>query len=479
MSTAARPALAVQSAPRVHWAPWAMAAADVLAIEIAFLIGLSLRRLLAPWFPNGVGPDQYMGVAAGILLLPIINYQLGLYPGYLLGPVERLRRRMLATLAVFGGLVAWDNLVARGVFSRGVLLATLLFVVVLPPLAETVTRALLIRRGRWGIPVVMLGAGDTGRSLARTLVREPQLGLKPVAFLDNSPAVWNTMAEGIPVIGPLGLASDLERRAEVAIVSLADLDRREIGGLLQELNFPRLLVVPDLADAASLWVSARDLGGSLGFEIKKNLLLRRNHVLKLLMDQAIAAPLFLATLPIIILAALWIKLCSRGPAIYRQVREGMDGRSIPIWKLRTMYLDGDHLLDEWMERHPEDREQWRRYFKLRHDPRVLPVIGPLLRRTSLDELPQLWNVLRGDMSLVGPRPLPDYHLQQFPSEFRTLRTRVLPGLTGLWQVSARSDGDASVLETLDTYYIRNWSPWLDLYILARTVTAVLFARGAY
>jgi Undecaprenyl-phosphate galactose phosphotransferase WbaP len=447
-----------------------------------------VRRLVAPWFPNGVGPDQYLGVAAGILLLPIINYQLGLYPGYLLGPVERLRRRMLATLAVFGGLVAWDNLVARGVFSRGVLLATLVFVLVLPPLAEAAARAALIRRGRWGIPVVMLGAGDTGRALARTLFREPQLGLKPIAFLDNRAAVWNTVAEGVPVIGPLRLAPDFERRAEAAIVSLADLvhgdgDRgdahEDMRGLLQELNFPRLLVVPDLVGVASLWVNARDLGGSLGFEIKKNLLLRRNHVLKLAMDQAIAAPLFLASLPIMALAALWIKLSSRGPAFYRQMREGMDGRRIPVWKLRTMYRDGDRLLEEWLERHPEDREQWRRYFKLRHDPRVLPVIGPLLRRTSLDELPQLWNVLRGDMSLVGPRPLPDYHLQQFPPEFRTLRTRVLPGLTGLWQVSARSDGDVSVQETLDTYYIRNWSPWLDLYILARTVTAVLLARGAY
>jgi Undecaprenyl-phosphate galactose phosphotransferase WbaP len=330
----------------------------------------------------------------------------------------------------------------------------------------------------------MLGAGDTGRALARSLVRDPQLGLRPIALLDNRPAVWNSVVEGIPVVGPLGLASDFERRAGAAIVCLADLvheegDRGDIRELLQELNFPRLLVVPDLAGVASLWVSARDLGGSLGFEIKKNLLLRRNHVLKLFMDQAIAASLFLASLPIIVLAALWIKLSSRGPAFYRQMREGIGGRRIPVWKLRTMYIDGEGLLEDWLETHPEDRERWRRYFKLRNDPRVLPMIGPLLRRTSLDELPQLWNVLRGDMSLVGPRPLPDYHLQRFSSEFRTLRTRVLPGLTGLWQVSARSEGDVSVQEALDTYYIRNWSPWLDLYILARTVTAVLLGRGAY
>ena len=479
MSATARPALAIQSVPAARWAPWAIVAADVLAIEIAFLLGLCVRRLVAPWFPNGVGPEQYLGVAAGILLLPMVNYQLGLYPGYLLGPVERLRRRMLATLAVFGGLVAWDNLVARGVFSRGVLLATLLFVLVLPPLAETAARAILIGRGRWGIPVVMLGAGDTGRAVARTLIREPQLGLKPIAFLDNRPAVWNTAAEGIPVIGPLGLAPDLERHAEAAIVSLADLDRQDVGGLLHELNFPRLLVIPDLAGVASLWVNARDLGGSLGFEIKKNLLLRRNHVLKHVMDRAIAAPLFVLSLPVMLVAALWIYVSSRGPAFYRQMREGMDGRRIAVWKLRTMYPDGDRLLAEWFDLHPEDREQWRRYFKLRHDPRVLPVIGRLLRRTSLDELPQLWSVLKGEMSLVGPRPLPDYHLEQFPDEFRTLRTRVLPGLTGLWQISARSEGDVSVQEALDTYYIRNWSPWLDLYILARTVTAVLLARGAY
>jgi len=122
---------------------------------------------------------------------------------------------------------------------------------------------------------------------------------------------------------------------------------------------------------------------------------------------------------------------------------------------------------------------WSRYFKLRSDPRVIPVVGKLIRRLSFDELPQLWHVLTGRMSLVGPRPFPPYHLNSFPEEFRELRSSVTPGLTGLWQVSARSDGDLEVQEALDSYYIRNWSPWLDLHILVRTFRVVLLGRGAY
>ena len=479
MSTAAKPRLAVRPIATAHWAPWAIFATDVVALEAAFLLGYAVRLLLSSWFTAEIRVEQFLGVAAGILLLPAINYQIGLYPGYLLGPVERLRRRVLATLAVFGGLVAWDSIVARGVLSRGVLLATFLFALVLPPLAESAMRAFLVKRERWGMPVVILGAGDTGRALVTTLLQQPQLGLNPVAILDNRPASWNCTVESVPVIGPLGLAPDFEQRAELAIVALADIGKEDAGTLLQELNFPRLIVIPDLAGVASLWVTARDLGGSLGFEIKRNLMVRRNHALKTFMDRAIAVPLFLASLPVMVLAAMWIKLSSRGPAFYRQQREGFGGETLAVWKLRTMRVDGESLLEDWFHTHPQDREHWNLHFKLQHDPRILPVIGRLLRRTSLDELPQLWSVLQGKMSLVGPRPLPDYHLHQFSREFRTLRTRVLPGLTGLWQVSARSDGDLKVQEALDTYYIRNWSPWMDLYIVARTVAAVICGRGAY
>jgi lipopolysaccharide/colanic/teichoic acid biosynthesis glycosyltransferase len=217
----------------------------------------------------------------------------------------------------------------------------------------------------------------------------------------------------------------------------------------------------------------------LGLEVRQNLLIPFNRWLKRTMDLGLAVLLAIAAMPVLAVAALWIRLVSGGSALYYQVRGGEAGRTIRVWKLRTMRSGAEGLLADHLLEFPEAREEWQRYFKLKKDPRILPGIGHLLRRTSLDELPQLWNVLRGEMSLVGPRPFPNYHLEQFQPEFRSLRAKVTPGLTGLWQVSARSNGDLKSQEALDTYYIRNWSPWLDLHILARTIRAVIFSDGAY
>ena len=277
---------------------WAILCSDVVALETAFALGLVVRRLLAPLFVYGIGPRQYTAVAIAMLLVPVVHYQLGLYPGYLLGPVERLRRRILATLAVFGGLVAWDNLVARGVLSRGVLLVTLAFALVLPPFAEMLVRTVLIARQRWGIRAVVLGAGKAGKSIARMLLSDPKLGIKPVVFLDDRPVRWHTFVEGVPVAGPLARARDFEDRAEVAIVALKDLKSAYDDAFLQDLHYPRVIVVPGLASLASLWVTARDLNGCLGIEIKKNLLIRRNITLKRLIGSGVSTPVVRSEPPV-------------------------------------------------------------------------------------------------------------------------------------------------------------------------------------
>ncbi len=144
-----------------------------------------------------------------------------------------------------------------------------------------------------------------------------------------------------------------------------------------------------------------------------------------------------------------------------------------------MVPDAEERLAEYLKANPAARFEWQRYVKLRKDPRVVPVVGSFLRRSSIDELPQLWNVIRGEMSLVGPRLFPRYHVERFERDFRRLRRQVPPGMTGLWQVNHRSSGDLSLQQTADSYYVHNWSLWLDLWILLRTGRIVLTGSGAY
>jgi lipopolysaccharide/colanic/teichoic acid biosynthesis glycosyltransferase len=200
---------------------------------------------------------------------------------------------------------------------------------------------------------------------------------------------------------------------------------------------------------------------------------------KRLTDILIAAILLVVSLPL--LGAIWlaIRISSPGPALYIQDREGFDGRFFGMLKFRTMHLDAEQRLEQHLRDDPDQRHQWARFYKLKHDPRIIPYVGNLLRKSSLDELPQLLNVLRGEMSLVGPRPFPAYHLQAFNQEFRQLRRSVRPGITGLWQVAARSEGDLSEQERLDREYIRNKSNRLDCIILLRTIGVVIGTKGAY
>jgi Undecaprenyl-phosphate galactose phosphotransferase WbaP len=198
---------------------------------------------------------------------------------------------------------------------------------------------------------------------------------------------------------------------------------------------------------------------------------------KRIADIVVASILLLLALPLGVLIALLILLESGRPVFFGHARIGRGGRRFRLWKFRSMTLDGDDVLREHLERRPERAVEWLHFHKLKDDPRVTRV-GRFLRKRSLDELPQLWNVLRGDMSMVGPRPIVDDEVQKYSRAF-PLYTRVLPGLTGLWQVSGRTETGYRRRVELDTAYIRNWTLRLDLQILIRTVSVVLNGHGAY
>lgn len=480
MSVAAAPQMAVRPETRGRsWAVVAIVLTDIFALELSLLFGCIARYLLRAVIPIGLSAAQYQGVALGVLVLPVVYYWVGLYPGYGMSAVERIRARVYATFVVFAVLFTWNYAFQQREWSRGVVLLTMVFALLLAPALEAPLRRVLFERGICGVPVIILGAGKTGARLAKTLQTDRDLGFAAIGMLDDDPSKWETSVCGVPVLGPLSFAEKFSNAAKVALIAIPRLDRERLSSLVQHLSFPNVIIVPDLFGIQSLWITSRDIGGVLGLEVRKNLLIPSNRLLKRMLDLTISIPLFVLTLPFMLVCAAWIKIVSRGPALFRQEREGKSGRRIQMLKLRTMHTDAEHALEGYLALHPDERADWLRYYKLKRDPRIIAGIGWFLRRYSLDELPQLWNVIKGEMSLVGPRPFPYYHLSSFPYTFRSFRSSVMPGVTGLWQVSARSDGDLDVQETEDTYYIRNWSIWLDIYVLLRTVRTVLSASGAY
>ena len=451
---------------------------DSVALALASLVGFRFWEMLYP-----VLDSPYDRAWAVVVLGLAVNTVLRLYPGSGVGPVETLRRTTVSCTIVHlllnAALLATSEDSAA---SRGALLISWSLAIVLMPSGRALMYLWFARRTWWGVPVIVLGAGKTGKLVLKQARENPGLGLKPVACFDDDPAKQG-MCEGVPVLGSLKDAVEFSRSRRVgyAIVAMPGVARHELMELLGRWStvFSHVVVIPDLFGMTTLGISPLDLGGVLGLEIRYNLLNPVNRWCKRAFDIIVAVIVSILVLPMLLLACLAIFAASPGPVWFTQEREGERGRKIRVFKLRTMYRDAEEVLHHYLERNPEAKDEWDRFCKLKKDPRILPGVGHLLRRTSLDELPQLWNIILGEMSLVGPRPFPAYHNQRFDPAFRDLRLRVTPGLTGLWQVSARSDGDLTVQADLDSYYIRNWSIWLDAYILVRTARVVLFPVGAY
>jgi Undecaprenyl-phosphate galactose phosphotransferase WbaP len=454
-------------------------AADILSVLIARSIAIVVWHQINPLVTTALD----FGIWFSAMLFPIAYAGFGLYGAKGYGSVEELRRVVTGSALVSLVLTTTTFLVRDFTnYSRGLFISSFVLVAVLVPISRAILRHYCASRPWWGVPVLILGAGKTAHLVVESLRKQPHVGFKPIACLDDDPLKRGFCA-GVPVAGPLSLAAEIGRSLKIhhALIAMPSLDRFVLVKVVERwaATFSHVLVIPNLFGIGTLWVTARDLGGVLGLEVRQNLLIPYNRWLKNVMDSVMGIVFGLFSLPIIGIAAVWIRMVSPGSPFYRQEREGEDGQTIRIFKLRTMYHNADQVLEQYLDQEPAAREEWQRYFKLRHDPRILPGIGHILRRTSLDEIPQIWNVLRGEMSMVGPRPFPAYHLKFFNEDFRDFRRKVTPGLTGLWQVSSRSNGDITVQESLDTYYIRNWSPWLDLHILIRTLGAVIFARGAY
>ncbi len=472
-------AAAVQAVPPVSYQkiaskPWLTCACLAMADAVGVCIAIGLISMV---FGNSGG--RHFRLSEFFTLLVFVG--MGLYPGYGVSPLKEFKLILTGT-SVSSGLIGSflflenSGWVALDAVWFGWGAATLSIIV-----CRNAARQLYRGKKWWGAPVVVFGSGATARRVVRHLQKHSAAGLRLVAVLDDNlhdfPEIHGSDVR-------LGRRSDatvlaLDCGVSHAIVALPHASGSEIRSLVrgEAKLFRHLVVIPDLGGISSEWVEPRDFGGVLGLQIGQKHLHVGSQLLKRMFDLIIGSVVALIALPIILLVILLVRLTSAGPILYGQSRIGLDNVKFTAWKFRSMYQNADELLFRYLQADPNLRREWERDHKLRRDPRITRV-GAFLRKTSLDELPQLWNVLKGDMSLVGPRPIVTAEIQRYGISFDAYKS-VRPGITGMWQVSGRNNTSYEERIQFDEYYVANWSIWLDLYILGRTVKTVLLTEGAY
>jgi Undecaprenyl-phosphate galactose phosphotransferase WbaP len=450
-----------------------IALADALSLLFAIAISIACKYL----WGGGVDLHAYLRLWPFLPVFLVVYASVGLYPAIGMSPPDELRRVMISSVILFYCMAA-ATMAFRGAsrpFTPTLVLAVALSVILLP-LMRALTRQLYAAQNWWGYPAVIFGRNHLAASVITTLRKEPELGLKPVAVVD--PGAEGSEFFGLPVVALTSLPSLLGRAHSYTYAMLAAQEKDSLtsNSGYDNLHFQRLIYIADI-ESFCMWTRPRVLGGLLGLEVHQLHLSRAMRLVKRILDVLLTLMIGVFALPLIVLAAIAIPFDSPGPVFFGHARLGRGGKPFKAWKFRTMVPNAGEVLESYLEANPEKRAEWERDQKLRHDPRVTR-LGRYLRKFSLDELPQLWNVLTGEMSLVGPRPIVQAEVSRYGSGIH-LYNAVTGGLTGLWQVSGRNDTSYEERVRLDCFYVRNWSVFLDLCILFRTLAVVLLRKGAY
>ena len=468
---------------------WTTIITDLVLINLAFLTAYVVRYEWQ-WFRPVLFLEPYRDYLGQQLVLTILLALTFRYLG-----VWRRRRGELwldevariATATAAGVMLtmAVTFFLQPSPFSRLLIFWALLFIVLFLSAARLLRRWLLSVLYRRGIGVdraLVVGTGENGRSVIRTLLARPDLGFDVIGYLDDDQDEQNVSLGRIHRLGEIG---DLEQRLaeyepiHTVFVALPGEMQPQLLHLLQicRQQEARVLVVPDLLQLSLNRVEFSNMAGVpvLGVRDMEAFghISRTGLMLKRALDLAIIIILALPTLLVMTLLAIAIKLDSRGPVLYTSPRVGRDGRQFKMYKFRSMVTDADEQKESLRELNEADGP----LFKIKDDPRQTRT-GRLIRRLSLDELPQLYNVLIGQMSLVGPRPPLPEEVVHYKS-WHHQRLAVVGGMTGLWQVSGRSDLSFDELCLLDIYYIENWTVGLDVRILLQTIPHLLSRKGAY
>ncbi|PWC34828.1 exopolysaccharide biosynthesis polyprenyl glycosylphosphotransferase [Azospirillum sp. TSO22-1] len=443
------------------------------------LLGWILSRTLLPSVPE---PDLDLterALVTGLMLVPLVKSVFGIYSLGRFDYAERTRRTFQAAVLCAAVLMVPFAVMdgVRSFFVQALAIA-------LGGFAVTFLADLLLVHGlltlvlQWRTPVIIVGAGSVGAAVAEKLHRLPWLGMRAVGFVDDDESLWNTRVAGVPVLGPTSMlqaAPAIAAQAQAAIVADVGRHGADLPGLLKALPFRQVYCVLGNGGVTALDASYQNLHGSLALRVTQRseatyLRIRRA------MDIVLSSLLLVLVAPLMLGIAILIKLDSPGPVMFRQKRWAGGNRTFDVLKFRSMHIDAEEQLKRLLDSDPQMRAEYETFHKLSFDPRITP-FGRFLRKTSLDELPQLWNILMGEMSLIGPRAYMPKELPEVGASAAVIGS-VRPGLTGYWQVSGRHRTSFQERVAMDVFYVGNRGLVFDLFILFKTAFVVLRGEGS-
>lgn len=459
--------------------PLTLLVSDILALSFSWTVSFIFANL----FGRNLTFSSYVNFLVFIPMF-ILTYALNnLYSRTAINPIEEMKKLSLLTILANFFVITMIFIFSREslfVYSRFSIIMACVTSLLLAPLFRSFTRQLFSAKSWWGTPVLILGAGKTGQMIAERISKNPSQGLKVVGILDDDHEKHSFKLD-YPATGFLSDIKNIASQNKLCkvLVCMPGVKKERLLSILDECNlyFDHVTIIPDLFGMSSLWVNAKDISGVLALDIQNSSLSTSAQIIKRFMDVFLTATGVVLISPILLAICLLIKMDSSGPIFYGHKRLTKGGKTFKCWKFRSMHINADKMLKEYLDQDPELNKEWEENFKLKNDPRITK-IGRFLRKTSLDELPQLWNVLKGELSLVGPRPIVEDEIEKFGKDY-ILYKRTKPGITGYWQVSGRTDTTYEERTKLERYYVSNWSVWLDIYILAKTFVVVFKKEGAY
>ncbi len=468
---------------------------SMLTFIMAFCLGV--RSL----FGAGINFELYIEIFTYLLLAVPIYAVFGLYPPILAYAADAVRRLSLGTTTLFFIIFTMTFFLKSGeYYSRIALCTAWLASLLTMPVWRGMVKRYFSRYAWWGNDLILCGSREWLTNAISHLYHNSSIGLKPCGVVilsdketfEAEPDLLFEVELGadgngqtkksisLPILKLENIPDYAQAfRSPYALIDLKSLSNADTAYMAElACHFKKTFFVFPFLNNLNCWTGLTDLGGHFVLETRQKLLDIRRQYIKRFIDLLLTIFGAVLFVPLALVLAACIKLEDGGPVFFSHARIGKGGRRIRVLKFRTMVPNAEEVLKEKLAKDPELAREWAHNHKLKNDPRITK-LGKWLRKSSLDELPQVWNVLKGELSFVGPRPIVDAEIEKYGEAGFELYKRVLPGLTGYWQISGRSNTTYEQRVNLDSFYIRNWSVWQDIYIIACTPRALLRTGDAY